>query len=126
MNDALKSQRIIVTGATGLVGARLVDVLKKSGAHVVRGVRRPARGAGEIYWNADAGEIESGKLEGVDAVVHLAGENIAGDAAFVWIWTAKSSPRRIEPKDLQSALADLERTQTAEATSATSIVFPSD
>jgi uncharacterized protein (TIGR01777 family) len=83
VNDALKSQRIIVTGATGLVGARLVDELGKLGAQVIRGVRRPARGGGEFYWNADAGEIESGKLESADAVVHLAGENIAGRR-----WTA--------------------------------------
>jgi uncharacterized protein (TIGR01777 family) len=83
VNDVLKSQRIIVTGATGLVGARLVDTVKESGARVIRGVRRPARDAGEFYWNADAGEVESGKLEGADAVVHLAGENIAGRR-----WTA--------------------------------------
>lgn len=83
MNDALKSQRIIVTGATGLVGARLVSELAKLGVQVIRGVRRPARDAGEFYWNADAGEIESGKLESADAVVHLAGENIAGRR-----WTA--------------------------------------
>jgi uncharacterized protein len=77
-HDALKAQRIIVTGPTGLVGRRLVAELENSGAHVIRGVRRPARGDGEMYWNADAGEIESGKLEGADAVVHLAGENVAG------------------------------------------------
>jgi uncharacterized protein (TIGR01777 family) len=72
-----------VTGATGLVGARLGDELAKLGAQVVRGVRRPVRDANEFYWNADAGEIESGKLESADAVVHLAGENIAGRR-----WTA--------------------------------------
>jgi uncharacterized protein (TIGR01777 family) len=79
MPESLQGQRVIVTGATGLVGSPLVQALEKAGATVVRAVRRPARDAArEIYWNADAGEIESGKLEGAAAVVHLAGENIAG------------------------------------------------
>lgn len=34
---------------------------------------------------------------------------VAGDVAFVWIWTANSSPRRIDARDLQSVLADLDR-----------------
>jgi uncharacterized protein (TIGR01777 family) len=79
MPDSLQGQRVIVTGATGLVGTPLVQALEKAGATVVRAVRRPARDdSREIYWNAEAGEIESGKLEDAAAVVHLAGENIAG------------------------------------------------
>ena len=79
MPESLHGQRVVVTGATGLVGAPLVAALEQVGAQVIRGVRRPVRDASrEMYWNASAGEIESGKLEGVAAVVHLAGENIAG------------------------------------------------
>jgi len=93
MNENLKSQRIIVTGATGLVGSRLADELAKSGCQVVRGVRRPARDASEIYWNADAGEIESGKLEGAHAVVHLAGENISAHR-----WTAAFKQKIVDSR----------------------------
>ncbi len=78
MPESLSGQRVIVTGATGLVGLPLVAALEQAGAQVIRGVRRPARDAHEIYWNGEAGEIEAGKLEGAAAVIHLAGENIAG------------------------------------------------
>ncbi len=88
MNTSLKSRRIIVTGPTGLIGARLVSELERSGAAVVRGVRRPSTKPNEMYWNAETGEIDSGKLEGADAVVHLAGENIAGGR-----WTAAFKQR---------------------------------
>jgi uncharacterized protein len=78
MPESLQGQTVIVTGATGLVGKPLVASLEQAGATVVRGVRRPARDATrEMYWNSEAGEIESGKLEGAAAVVHLAGENVA-------------------------------------------------
>src|SRR5262245_46237660 len=86
MSQSLQGQTVVVTGATGLVGKPLVASLEQAGATVIRGVRRPSRGAArEMYWNADAGEIASGQLEGAAAVVHLAGENVAGrrwSAAF--------------------------------------------
>lgn len=79
MNENLHGQRIVVTGATGLVGSRLVAELESAGAQVIRAVRRPVKDtARELFWNPDQGEIDDGKLEGVDAVVHLAGENISG------------------------------------------------
>jgi uncharacterized protein (TIGR01777 family) len=84
MPDTLEGQTVVVTGPTGLIGSALVAALEHAGAIVVRGVRRPVRDAArEMYWNADHGEIDSGKLEGAAAVVHLAGENIAGRR-----WTA--------------------------------------
>lgn len=88
MNQSLKSQRIVVTGPTGLVGSHLVARLERSGVSVVRGVRTPTNKPNEMYWNAEAGEIDSGKLEGADAVVHLAGENISAHR-----WTAAFKQR---------------------------------
>jgi uncharacterized protein (TIGR01777 family) len=79
MPESLQGQRVIVTGATGLVGAPLVAALEQAGAQVIRGVRRPVRDANrEMYWNAEQGDIDSGKLEDAAAVIHLAGENVAG------------------------------------------------
>lgn len=67
--------RIAVTGATGLVGSELVPDLSTAGHDVIRLVRRGS-GEGEGHWNPASG-IEPSALEGVEAVIHLAGENIA-------------------------------------------------
>lgn len=70
--------RIAVTGSSGLVGSALVPFLTAAGHDVVRLVRRPPRvGADEIRWDPE-GFVDAEGLEGVDAVVHLAGENIFG------------------------------------------------
>ncbi len=70
---------IAVTGSTGLVGSALVAALEGRGHLVRRLVRHEVQDAErEIRWNPDAGEIDAAELNGVDAVVHLAGENIAG------------------------------------------------
>jgi uncharacterized protein (TIGR01777 family) len=79
MNPALADQRIVVTGSTGLVGTRLVAELARAGAQVVRAVRRPVSDPhGELFWDPAGGKIDGEQLAGADAVVHLAGENIAG------------------------------------------------
>jgi uncharacterized protein (TIGR01777 family) len=69
---------IAVTGSSGLVGTALVSALEADGHLVRRLVRRPVReGEHEIRWDPTAGTIDAAELGGVDAVVHLAGENIA-------------------------------------------------
>ncbi len=68
---------ILVTGSTGLVGSSVVSFLKTGGHRVLRLVRGTANGADDIVWHPAGDTIESAKLEGLDAVVHLAGENIA-------------------------------------------------
>ena len=67
--------KIAVTGASGLVGSELVLFLTTAGHEVIRLVRR-SPGEGEEHWNPASG-IESDAIQGIDAVVHLAGENIA-------------------------------------------------
>lgn len=70
---------IVVTGASGLVGTELVRQLKEAGASVIRAVRRPVNNASdELHWDPKAGKIDGERLAAADAVVHLAGENIAG------------------------------------------------
>jgi len=69
--------RIAVTGASGLVGSALVPALRAGGHEVLRLVRREARGGDEVRWNPATRTVEAARLEGLDAVVHLSGENIA-------------------------------------------------
>ena len=74
--------RIAVTGSTGLVGSALMSFLIGEGHECLRLVRTNPKGA-EIGWDPEKG-ITSGALDGVDCVVHLAGENIAAGR-----WTAE-------------------------------------
>src|SRR5262245_7331601 len=69
--------RVLVTGASGLVGSALVPLPASSGHDVVRAVRRPARGRDEVQWDVEQRRMDASQLDGVDAVVHLAGEGIA-------------------------------------------------
>ena len=70
--------KVIVTGSTGMVGTDLCAQLQAEGHEVGRLVRRPAAVDNEIQWNPADGTIEADQLEGCDAIIHLAGENIAG------------------------------------------------
>jgi uncharacterized protein (TIGR01777 family) len=70
-------QRIVVTGSSGLIGRELTSFLTAGGHRVDCLVRRaPMAGTTEIRWDPARGEIDAEALEGADAVVHLAGENI--------------------------------------------------
>jgi|ERR1044071_1431793 uncharacterized protein (TIGR01777 family) len=68
--------RIAVTGASGLIGSLLVPTLIASGHSVTRLVRGTAL-RGEIGWDPDGAGVDPGALTEIEAVVHLAGENIA-------------------------------------------------
>jgi uncharacterized protein (TIGR01777 family) len=71
--------RVAITGSTGLVGSEVVTVLSAAGHEVVRLVRRvPAPGEKAVLrWDPVRREVDAAGLEVLDAVVHLAGENIA-------------------------------------------------
>lgn len=68
--------RVAVTGASGLIGSALVPALREAGHDVHILVRGTARGPAEIEWSPSAGTINAIALEGVDAIVHLAAENV--------------------------------------------------
>ena len=69
---------MLVTGSSGFIGSALSTRLETQGHDVVRLVRRePTQGTREARWDPEAGRIDEGALDGIDGVVHLAGENIA-------------------------------------------------
>jgi hypothetical protein len=77
------TMNILVSGATGLIGSALLPFLSTGGHAVVPLTRTGARPSASnqsqrVEWNPDANSISGTALEGFDAIVHLAGENIAG------------------------------------------------
>ena len=74
--------KVAVSGAGGLVGSHLLPVLSANGHEVLPMVRSApwdsqSSSDSQIYWNPGEGQIDARGLSGVDAVIHLAGENVA-------------------------------------------------
>ena len=69
--------RIVVAGASGLIGTALVDGLRAAEHEVLRLVRRAPGKADERGWDPPAGRLDDGALDGADAVVNLCGAPIA-------------------------------------------------
>ncbi|MGE2736959.1 TIGR01777 family oxidoreductase [Mycolicibacterium vaccae] len=84
---------VAVTGSSGLVGAALCAFLTTGGHRVIRLVRGAAAGPDERRWSPDAPAADL--LDGVDAVIHLAGESIAG--RFTPAHCARIRDSRVEP-----------------------------
>jgi hypothetical protein len=71
--------KIVVSGSTGLIGSALIPRLGSHGHEIVRLVRRqPAAGERAVGWNPERGTIDRAGLEGIDVVIHLAGESVVG------------------------------------------------
>lgn len=74
--------KVLITGASGLVGSRLTELLLKKGYEVntlgrpKQGIK-PKAGVQHYNWDVTAGQLDAGALEGVTAIVHLAGAGIA-------------------------------------------------
>ena len=69
--------KVLISGSTGLIGSALISALATAGHDVVRLVRSAPKSDGsEVHWDPESGRIDTDRLEGLDAVVHLAGENI--------------------------------------------------
>ncbi|MCY7289613.1 MAG: NAD-dependent epimerase/dehydratase family protein, partial [Cryobacterium sp.] len=69
--------RVLVSGASGLIGTELCAQLGAAGHTVVRLVRRDPRGADEFSWNPAALSMDESALDHVDAVINLSGASIA-------------------------------------------------
>jgi uncharacterized protein (TIGR01777 family) len=85
------AKKVLISGAAGFIGTPLTDLLTDRGDAVTR-LTRGAAGDRAIHWDPSAGELDAGSLEGFDAVIHLAGESIAG------LWTKKKKAAIIESR----------------------------
>ena len=81
---AKTSGRVAITGASGLIGTALAGYLRDAGYSVQKFVRRSALSPDEIQWDPKSGQVDIAKLEGVNAVIHLAGAGV-GDKR----WSSK-------------------------------------
>jgi len=81
---------VAITGSTGLVGTKLVNSLESKGVKVVRFVRSKSAKDTDIFWDPSRSIIENpSALEGVDAVINLAGENVgSGDGPLAFLGMA--------------------------------------
>jgi len=101
---------VLVSGSSGLIGTALRAELVGTGHRVVRLVRGKDPGVADaVSWDPEGGVIDAGGIEGVDAVVHLAGESIAQGR-----WTAEKRRRIRESRTkgtrlLAETLAGLDR-----------------
>jgi hypothetical protein len=91
--------KILITGASGLIGQALTKQLNASGHTTVAAVRRKPRRNDEVQWNPATGEMSPSAFDGVDAVVHLAGAGI-GDKR----WTDSYKMEILQSRTLGTAL----------------------
>jgi len=110
---------IAITGASGFVGAALRERLTALGHRVLRFVRGDAAAADAIAWDPQTGRIDMDKARTLDAVVHLAGENVAGGR-----WTAARKrairdSRGPATEKLSRSLAQLDKPPVLVSASAT-------
>ena len=101
---------VLVTGSHGLIGSALIPRLRADGHRVARLVRGAPEGGDDVRWDPRAGTIDAAGLEGIDAVVHLAGAGI-GDKK----WTDDRKHLILESRTegtslLANTLAGLART----------------
>ncbi|MBX2944303.1 MAG: TIGR01777 family oxidoreductase [Cyclobacteriaceae bacterium] len=93
-------KRILITGASGLVGTELTANLIRAGYQVVHLGRSKRHGSVPSFtWDVDKGIIEEGALQGIDTIIHLAGAGIADKP-----WTARRKQEILESRTRSSAL----------------------
>ena len=100
--------KVLMTGSSGLVGTALRSFLGAGGHQVRRLLRTAAESDDATSWNPADGTVAAGAFDGIDAVVHLAGESIASGR-----WTAARKARIrdsrvIGTRHLSEALAQLD------------------
>jgi len=86
--------RVLVSGASGLIGSALCEAFRQRGDDVAKLVRKEWSSSGnEILWDPAAPYLERGKIEGFDAAIHLSGENVGSGR-----WTERKKGEIIESR----------------------------
>lgn len=104
--ESATGPRVAISGASGFLGSALAAALEADGVTVLRLVRRKSTRPGDVLWDPVNAVIDTEPLEGIDAVVHLAGESISG------VWSPAKKKRIFESRSagtrlLASALSRL-------------------
>ncbi len=93
-------RNILITGASGLVGTHLTEMLLQKGYHVAHLGRYKKRGnVSSFQWNIENGELEEDALKGVDVIIHLAGAGVADKR-----WTTQRKKEILESRTKSTAL----------------------
>lgn len=94
-------QTVVISGAGGLIGSRLVPFLTTGGHRVLKLVRRQPVAEDEIFWDPAAGRIDTDRLEAArpDAVIHLAGANVGQGR-----WTAARKKEILDSREKGTTL----------------------
>lgn len=93
-----EGRTVLISGHRGLIGSRLVPLLRLLGFSV-RGLSRTPKGSDAFSWDPQNDQLDPAALEGVDAVIHLAGENVAGGR-----WTDDRRKRILESREHGTSL----------------------
>jgi len=100
--------KVVISGASGLIGVPLVERLRADGHDVHRLVRRPAKGPQEISWDPSTGRLDQESLRGVDAAINLSGAGV-GDKRWTPEYKEVIRRSRVDTTlTLAGALAELE------------------
>ncbi|MCP4693079.1 MAG: TIGR01777 family protein, partial [Desulfobacterales bacterium] len=95
-----KPLSVLISGASGVVGSALIPFLTTGGHRALRLVRRAAAAENnEVSWDPAARRLDLEKIRGVNAVVHLSGENIGQGR-----WTKEKKRRIIESREKSTSL----------------------
>jgi uncharacterized protein (TIGR01777 family) len=100
---------VLITGSSGLIGSALRPALQAAGHHPLRLVRGATTEPDAIGWDPKAGSIDAASLEGIDAIVNLAGAGI-GDHRWTDAYKEEILESRVRTTDLLArTLAGLDR-----------------
>jgi uncharacterized protein (TIGR01777 family) len=100
--------RVLVTGASGLIGTALQRSLRERGHELLLASRSEPKDDSWIQWSAESGFADARELEEIDAVVHLAGESVSG---LRWTDEKKKAirdSRVLGTRSIVDAIAELE------------------
>lgn len=104
--------KVLISGASGMVGTRLTQELESSGHSITSLSTSKPSSEDTIRWDPSRGQVDASRLEGFDAVVHLAGESVVGANPVTGRWTEEKKAEIMDSRRdgttlLANALAGL-------------------